>query len=80
MALRPSREISDNIVSPKINMIVMKLFSIFETLKMNYHEAQLHIINDLDGLFIRLMRMTRCKDRLYHLSRRGCGQRLQMCY
>ncbi|ETI28892.1 hypothetical protein G647_01344 [Cladophialophora carrionii CBS 160.54] len=62
------RKLSDDMVShpnaAEINMIVMKLFSIFETFQGNYDAAQLHMTNALKGLLNRSMRTT-YKDTQY---------------
>lgn len=48
----------------EINMIVMKLFSVFETFQGNYDTAQLHMTNGLKSLLNRQMRTT-YKDTQY---------------
>ncbi|OAP62376.1 hypothetical protein AYL99_04579 [Fonsecaea erecta] len=56
------RKLSDDMVShpnaAEINMIVMKLFSIFETFQGNYEAAQAHMTAGLKGLLSRKMRTT----------------------
>ena len=62
------RRLSDDMVSnpnaAEINMIVMKLFSIFETFQGNYDTAERHMTNGLKSLLSRKMRTT-YKDTQY---------------
>ncbi|EXJ63610.1 uncharacterized protein A1O5_11371 [Cladophialophora psammophila CBS 110553] len=62
------RKLSDDMAShpnaAEINMIVMKLFSIFETFQGNYDTAQMHMTAALKGLLSRKMRTT-YKDTQY---------------
>ncbi|KAJ9602367.1 hypothetical protein H2200_013222 [Cladophialophora chaetospira] len=62
------RKLADDMVSnpnaAEINLIVMKLFSIYETFQGNYDSAQLHMTNALKGLLSRKMRTT-YKDTQY---------------
>ncbi|OAL24121.1 hypothetical protein AYO20_10733 [Fonsecaea nubica] len=56
------RKLSDDMAShpnaAEINMIVMKLFSIFETFQGNYDAAQVHMTNGLKGVLSGKMRTT----------------------